>query len=226
VTRILGRTWRAYAIFLAIAALWLYPVALHPRQVPFQPGAQYSDLLISHLANSLFIRRALHEWGSIPLWNPTILSGMPLAADPLSGFWYVPNWLAHIWPSPLAYNILTWAHLGWAGLGLFYLARAEGLGELPSLFAGAMAAGMPKLVAHVGLGHVSLIFAVCWTPWLLLGIRRAMEAVGGTPRAALRWGGVSGGLLGVIALADPRWLLVWPTACEYWPLGGTARMGK
>jgi hypothetical protein len=27
---------------------------------------------------------------------------------------------------------------------------------------------MPKLFAHYGAGHVSLIMAVCWTPWLIV----------------------------------------------------------
>lgn len=203
--RILSRNWRIYGVFLAIAAVFLLPVLLHLGEVPFQPGATYSDLLISHLANSLFINHALHEWGQIPLWNPTILSGMPLAADPLSGFWYAPNWLAHLWPSPTAYNCLSWLHLAWLGLGMFLLARSEGHGHLPALLAGTAGAGMPKLVAHIGLGHVSLVFSVCWTPWLLLAIRRAVARLGGPRRAALRWGVASGALLGVIGLADPRW---------------------
>lgn len=197
--------WRAFGIFLALAALFLLPVALHPRQIPFQPGAEYSDLLISHLPNSLFINRSLRQWRQIPLWNPTILSGMPLAADPLSGFWYPPNWIAHLWPTPAAYNLLIWLHLAWAGLGMFTVAREEGLGDLPALFAGAVAAGMPKIVAHIGLGHVSLIFAVCWTPWLLVAIRRGVAALEGGVRSALRWGFTAGGIEGVVFLADPRW---------------------
>jgi hypothetical protein len=194
-----------WVIFLAVAALFLLPLVLHLREIPFQPGAEYSDLLISHLPNSLFINRSLRQWRQIPLWNPTILSGMPLAADPLSGFWYAPNWLAHLWPTPEAYKLLLWLHLAWAGFGMFILARDEGLGDLPALFSGVVAAGMPKIVAHIGMGHVSLIFAVSWTPWLLVAVRRGVAALQGGVRPALRWGFTAGAIEGVVFLADPRW---------------------
>ena len=44
------------------------------------PNSMYSDLLISHLPNAEFIRQSLSQWGQIPLWSPTILSGYPFFA--------------------------------------------------------------------------------------------------------------------------------------------------
>jgi hypothetical protein len=60
-------------------------------------------------------------------------------------------------------------------------------------------AGMPKMSAHLGAGHVSLVFALSWTAWLLLAIKRA--ATGGD----LRRGALAGLILALIALSDLRW---------------------
>jgi hypothetical protein len=63
---------------------------------------------------------------------------------------------------------------------------------------------MPKLVGHVGLGHLSLVSAVCWSPWVLLSVAGATERVG-RPRH-LRAFLLAGILTGVVFLADPRWV--------------------
>ena len=172
--------------------------------VLFWRGGAYSDLLISHWPNAAFVRHSLIEWGQIPLWNPMILSGAPFAADPLSGLYYPPNWLAFAITPGVAFNLLAWLHLTWAGLGTWKLSRSLGISSGPAIVAGLAFVGMPKLIGHIGLGHVSLVFAVCWTPWILLAFGKAVERIDGKrfPSAAL-----AGAALGMIFLIDPRWFL-------------------
>ncbi len=187
--------------FFLLAGLFLWPLVLHPNFVPFAPQAQFSDLLITHLPNAAYVREALTHYGQLPLWNTQIFAGQPFAADPLAGLWYPPNWLT-FWPAlplPLAFNLLLAAHLAWAGGGLFGLLRAEGLRMAPA-FLGALAfMGTPKLIAHVAAGHISLVCAVAWTPWLLLAVRRAATDRG------LKRGALAGTILALIFLADVRW---------------------
>ncbi len=191
-------------VFLISGLLWLAPLISDPMGVLFWRGAAYSDLLISHWPNAAFVRHSLIEWGQIPLWNPMILSGTPFAADPLSGLYYPPNWLAFAIGPGVAFNLLTWLHLTWAGLGTWKLSKTLGVSSGPAIVAGLAFAGMPKLIGHVGLGHVSLVFAVCWTPWVLLAFDKAVERIDGKrfPSAAL-----AGAALGMIFLIDPRWFL-------------------
>ncbi|HKY84230.1 MAG TPA: hypothetical protein VJ160_05330, partial [Anaerolineales bacterium] len=88
-------------LLAAAAALFLLPLALEPTAYPFPPGADYSDALIAHLSSARFLHRAILQWGQIPLWNPTLLSGMPFAADPLSGLWYPPFWALALIPEAI-----------------------------------------------------------------------------------------------------------------------------
>ncbi len=195
-------------LLLLLPLVWLAPLLGDPAQVHYAPGAQYSDLVVAHWPSAEFVRRSLVVFGEIPLWNPHTLGGTPFAADPLSGLFYPPMWLALILPPPLAFNILFLLHLAFAGFGAYWLAKEEGAGkaggwagQASPLLAGIAFGGLPKLVAHVAAGHLTLVLAVSWTPWLFLAARKA--ACSGSTR---RWS-LAGIMAGIIFLADPRWAL-------------------
>jgi hypothetical protein len=101
----------------------------------------------------------------------------------------------------LAFNLLFLAHLALAGVGAYALARAEGCGSTAALLAGIAFGGLPKLAAHTAAGHLTLVLAVAWTPWLLLAARNAARA------RSIRGWGLAGLLIGMIFLVDPRWSL-------------------
>src|SRR5207247_927128 len=146
-----------------------------------------------------YLRASLWRYHQWPLWNAQMFAGQPFAADPLAGLWYPPNLLLLVLPLPFAFNALFILHLAWAGYGLFRLLRAEGLSQGAAFLGGLAFMGTPKLMAHLGAGHVSLIFALAWTPWFLLAVRRA-AAVGG-----LRPGALAGVIFALTFLADVRW---------------------
>ncbi len=136
-------------LLLLLPLLWLAPLLGDPTRVHFAPGAEYSDLVVAHWPSAEFVRRSLIEFGEIPLWNPHTLGGTPFAADPLSGLYYPPLWLALILPAPLAFNILFFLHLALAGFGAFFLARAEGAGDTGALLAGIAFGGLDRSVTPV-----------------------------------------------------------------------------
>jgi hypothetical protein len=176
------------------------------------PAARFSDVTITHYPAALYLRQSLFEKGHLPLWSPNILSGMPFAANPLAGVWYPPGWLALMLPLPLGFNLLVAMHLIWGSLGMYRLLRAEGLARISALF-GALAFGlMPKLYAHYGAGHLTLLYAVPWTPWLLW----AVQARHREDRAPMGFPG-EGLILAMILLADVRWsayaALLWGAYC-------------
>jgi len=184
-----------YFLLFLWACFLFWPILLHPNWPLIPPDSDFSDLLISHWPNAEFLRRSLFDYHQLPLWNPTILGGAPFAADPLAGVWYPPNWLTVVLPLPFAFNLLLILHVTWAGWGMYRWARADGFTVWPSLLGALAFAGLPKTFAHAGAGHVSLLFALAWTPWLLRSVDRqySLRVV----NCAL--------ILALIFLADPRW---------------------
>jgi hypothetical protein len=164
-------------------------------------GADFNDLAISHYPNAIWIQQSIQRWGEVPLWSNTILSGYPFAADPLAGLFYFPGWLELIFPLPFGLNLMMALHLIWGGVGMYKFLKAENLERWPAM-AGALAfESMPKLFAHIGSGHLTLIYAVVWTPWLLLAQAKADMS----PRKCRFYPAV---ILGLIVLADVRWILL------------------
>jgi hypothetical protein len=194
--------------WLKIVKFWpllLLPALLLPalNTYPYpSPQSEFSDITITHEPYALFLRQTIIEDHQIPLWDPSILSGSPFFANPLSGLYYPPGWLALLLPLPLGFNLLVLAHLLLGGLGAYCLLREEGLIQEASILGALAFSALPKLFAHYGAGHLTLLYAVPWTPWLLWA-----EARFGMGKARPRW--MQPGLfLAIIFLADVRWSLL------------------
>lgn len=212
-----------YLLILVAAFAVLWPAWLHPQQVLMQPGAPFSDLLISHWPNTEIIRQSLFDYHQFPFWNPSILGGAPLAADPLAGLWYPPNWLTIILPLPWAFNLLFALHLAWGGWGLYRWARSDGFDRWPALVGGLGFAVLPISLAHISAGHLSLIFAVSWTPWLLFAGQRSVRTNSGPHHSQIA---TTAAVWALAFLADVRWgvlagllLVIWwlAVSVQPWP---------
>ncbi len=185
----------ARLLLLVIPALFLLWAG---NDFPYLSGAAYSDFAISHYPNALYLQRALGAWHTFPWWSPLILSGAPFAADPLSSAWYPLHYLGLLFPLPFGLNLVAALHLWIGGLGMYRLLRGEDLGQRAALFGGMAFQMMPKLWAHYGGGHLTLWYAVMWTPWVVSGPW--------TPHTAPRTPRITPFFALLLTfLADPRW---------------------
>jgi hypothetical protein len=156
-------------------------------------AAQYTDLLLAHYPNAVYLRNAILQEHSIPLWTNLIYSGVPFAANPLSGVWYLPGWIALIFPLPAGISIVLGLHSVFGTWGFYKLLKSEGVGDTGSIIGGIAFGLMPKIAAHYGAGHVTMLYALAWTPWLILENRNGAK-----------WWKTSV-ILAFLFLADPRW---------------------
>ena len=193
----MNKRWFVYTAVLLFLSWYLF---LGISQFPYTASGEYSDFTISHYPNLVYTQDSLRTWHQIPLWNSMILSGNPFAADPLSSLWYLPYWLAIVLPAPFGLNLLTILHLVAGGLGLAVFAKSMGYTDLAAYAGGIVFLLMPKLYAHFGAGHVSLIWAVCLTPWLLFLEYRANAS----PKSVVNTY-LPAFMAGLILLADIRW---------------------
>lgn len=120
-----------------------------------------------------WLRLAAEMWrsGHVPLWNPLVGCGAPLAANYQSAVFYPLNALYLLLPAETALGWTVALHLALAGLGLYAWGRAIGLDRFPALIAGLALEGSGFLVARAAL-FPSIALTFPWTPiWLWRGER-------------------------------------------------------
>ena len=187
-------------LFLLLSLIPLGLFLLNSSNFFYPLESNYSDLSITHLPNLIYLRESILQDQQVPFWSGQILSGFPFLANPLSGVWYLPLWAVLFLPQPFGFNLLFLIHLLWGGAGVFVYLKGQNLKFLSALAGAMIFTLLPKLFAQFGLGHVTLVFAVCWTPWLLYAEERKISEGGtGLTKAG------TGLILGIILLADVRW---------------------
>ena len=137
------------------------------------------DIIDQHYMFRAFFHRALVS-GEAPWWAPHILAGYPIVADPLTMTFYPPALLMDVvaWRETLlpyyALEVFAVAHVLWAALGTYALARVLWRSRFGALVAALAFAFGGFFAWH--LPHLSLLVALSWLPWVLLGYRQVLRA--------------------------------------------------
>ncbi|MFQ6099684.1 MAG: YfhO family protein [Anaerolineae bacterium] len=168
-----------------------------PAAFLYRPGAEVSDLTVTFWPNIAYIRQTLWAYGELPLWRTLIFGGSPFDADPQSGLWYPLDLVFLLLPAEIGFNLLFVSHVVWAGLGMWAWARATGTSAGGALLAALAYAFTPKIFAHLGFGHVGLVYAAAYVPWALGAAYRLGRG---------SWGhaGALGLMLGTQFIAHPQ----------------------
>ncbi len=194
----LSRSWqlaRWVSVFILVATA---AILIPPGRLPYPPGSAVSDAALAHWPNAHYLQQSVRQYGEWPLWNGARMLGQPFAANPLSKVWYPPQWLALILPATLHLDLMVYLHMAWLALGMIAWGRAEKLRPVAALFT-ALAWGLnAKLLAHLGAGHLDIVYALAWVPWLMAGVNRLVDEK--TGRSAVRLAAITA----LLALADLR----------------------
>ncbi len=166
-----GRQPRARRVLAVVAgpALIVACVVFALRGFAFLPRLtnDHFDILSFWLPRFTFLARGL-EAGHVPLWNPYEMMGYRFAADPQSGWLYVPAMASFSLLSPgAAMRTLIVANPLVAGVGLYWFLRTESLGRAAAT-AGGLSLGMLMSTSEMA---ISMPFAgfLAWTTIVLVG---------------------------------------------------------
>jgi hypothetical protein len=188
---------RRLAVALAGPGLIVVSVLIALRGFAFADlmSNQHPDILSFWLPRSCFLGRSLAA-GHVPLWNPFEMAGTPFAADPQSGWLYLPAMLTS-WSFGCGGGLRAFIVLQpiLAGLGLFWFLRREDLGRVPATMGGL---SLAMMIAATNVA-ISLPFAgtLAWTPFVLVGASGYLRAERWSRRlawlalAAFAWGQVA-----------------------------------
>ncbi|UYN91072.1 MAG: YfhO family protein [Anaerolineales bacterium] len=158
--------------------------------------------------------------GELPLWNPLLGMGAPLAANYQSALFYPPHWLYFVLAALGGLPLMAWgqallvaAHLGLAGAGMLRLLRALGADAAGQLV-GALAFSLSGyLVARAHF--LSINASLAWLPWILLAVYQLAQASGRrtvlrlAALLALQWLAGHAQMAWYSLLLAGAWLLLW-----------------
>jgi hypothetical protein len=202
---------------IAFIGLFLLLSGFRIGALPYNPGAPFSDAALSHWPAAVYLRESVWYGGDFPLWRDGIMGGQPFAANPLNKTAYPLQWLALVFRAAEHLDLMIVLHLGLAAWGMARWTRRLGLSRPAAAVSAIGYALGTRTVAHLGAGHLDLLYALAWWPWL-------MDAARGTPSlsTALRLA-LFGGLL---TLADVRLALFALTLAAAYLLVNNLRAGQ
>lgn len=105
--------------------------------------------------------------GVLPLWNPGVLNGTPLAFNWQSSAFSLPALVSYLVPLRLAYTCQVLLTLWIAGTGAYVAARSLRLGVLGAVFAGVVFELGGPFVSWLGWPVASV---VAWSGWIVAGV--------------------------------------------------------
>jgi hypothetical protein len=149
--------WLAFD-YPALTGRVLFPVAAAEAASPYklygaEADASYKviegDAFNQFLPLRTYLGRRLRA-GSVPLWDPHRLAGVPFAAHPQAGVWYPPNWLFGVTDAVIAFSWLAVLSRLGALLLFYWFLRVLGLHPYASV-----------------LGSVIFTFSAFFSVWTL-----------------------------------------------------------
>jgi hypothetical protein len=158
---------------VTLVAFCLLIIGFRPDALPYlRHNAHYSDTVLAHWPNAVFFRESVLERGEFPVWRETTMGGVPFAANPLNKTAYPLQWLVLLLPPSLHLNFLILLHLFIAGSGMWIWARSLGLRVEAAAISTLAYVLAPRIIGHIGAGHLDIFYALAWWPWLMWAARQ------------------------------------------------------
>ncbi len=163
-----SRAWLSSGRFAAVLALVLAstfaPVLTGVRALAYGDAGQFAYPVAFYFRQSFW-------GGELPFWNPLNSCGVPFLAQWNTLVLYPPSLIYLLLPLPWSFGFFDLAHLFFAGLGMYFLARRWTGHSLGAAVAG-LAFALNGLTWY-GLMWPHILAGLAWTPWVVLSVERA-----------------------------------------------------
>ncbi len=225
----LHRDLAALALLFLAAFAFCWPIFVPGWIIPQGGGDLVSFLWPTYRYAAHTLHGILSGQASLTalLWNPTLYSGAPFAADNQTGLFYPPNLAAFLLFPDLPYaalETLVALHLFLAGAGTYLFMRHEhspreagiwhlSFGIFPAL------AFMASDVFITHLGNYNIVAVSAYLPLIFLCLRHSLHVSRFTFHESLRWSILTGLSFGLAALAGhAQMTLILAFACALYTL--------
>ncbi len=153
-------------VILVGAAAFFFREALFTEQTFY-----FRDITSFFYPSRRLISELIRE-GHLPLWNPYILSGFPLAADVVNNIFYPLSALYYLLPFDMGFKWFIVSHYPIAGVSMYLLGREWGWCRGAALVAGIAFMLSGPLLSLTNT--INFLPGIAWLPLTLLGFHRTM----------------------------------------------------
>ena len=174
--------WIGTAILLVLTLCMFGDVLFTTKPVVLSGGQ--NDLASQFIYWYAFAADQLRH-GHLPLWNPYVFCGTPFLGWAQAGVLYPTNWLNAVLPLPFSINLGVALHVFLAGFFTYWWALRRGLHPAAAIMSGALFMFSGAYFLHVYAGHLSLLYAMAWTPVVFTSIEGWMQT---HARGWILWG--------------------------------------
>ncbi len=165
-----------------LVALVVLPFALHWKLFALDPGDRKifrGDFLNQHFVWKSYALSRVAS-GELPLWNPHVLGGVAIHANPQVAIFYPPTYLLLPFQvdgrvNYIALEAYQLGHQVFAGLGMWLLMRSFGVSTLGAFFAALVYTFTGFFTTP---GHHAIVLTASWIPWTLYAVKKAMLGTG------------------------------------------------
>lgn len=162
---------------LALVASGLFffvATGLRPDTLPFtRSEARFSDSIVAHWPNALFLRESILLHSKFPVWRETTLAGQPFAANPLNKTAYPLQWLVLLLPPTMHLNMQVLLHLFITGSGMWIWTSLLGMRRESVVLSVVAYTFAPRMFGHLAAGHLDIVYALSWWPWLMWAVHKS-----------------------------------------------------
>ena len=176
-----GQTILEWVIIIVVAYFYCASTLLDFNPLQLQQTGEQNNNAIGPLLAEI----SLSHYGQVPLWNPFMMTGFPMAGDLNDHFWAPLATIPVIlWGGINGMKVSVFLAFIIAGLGQWYLAKVCGLKGIFRLWASLtfMLSGGLGLLWRVG--WVYLLLGAVWFPWVFASFWSALHK---RNRSSLVW---------------------------------------
>ncbi|MBI4065023.1 YfhO family protein [Candidatus Gottesmanbacteria bacterium] len=180
-------------VLYAVAVVLVFGRALLPssHQLIFGDDIHHQYFFYREFFNN-YLRQGIFSF-----WNPYNFSGTPFIASPIANIWYPATWLFFLLPLNIAYSWHIALHILWAMVGMYVLLRnrifnfqfsilnekqklityhLSLIASLPAWVGGLLFGLSGFFMARVWAGHVDVIAAASWMPFVISANLKAQNS--------------------------------------------------
>jgi hypothetical protein len=160
------RRWLPVAVYILVPSVLILPLL-------FSGKTLYGADMFSVFHYSRIAIADAFRSGRLPVWDPHVMAGFPMLAEPQNAIFYPPTWFCVFLSAGTFWILSAWAHLILAGVFAHrWLERGLGLNVWSALAGACLFMISGYICGHVVAGHVNYVWAYPWIPAVLWRLER------------------------------------------------------